>query len=130
MKSRMLIVALIAASFASIPARADSADCTVFQHRDYRGSYWHLSRGDILAGVNDPDPGVGVNVTIYWRPDWNDQISSFRVAPGCTITLWEHINQTGKPPRGYGAQFRTYKSYKYIGGSWNDKASMVTCGCR
>lgn len=129
----MIIRALVAASIGLAVLPSDAQDCTVYQHRDYGGAYWGINAGEHLAGLRDP----GINQTcshtncqIYWRADWNDQISSFRVRKDCTITLWEHIDGSRIPPRGFGAHFRTYKSYRYVGSGWNDEASLVECSCR
>ncbi|QWF16932.1 hypothetical protein [Lysobacter capsici] len=116
---------------AALPSAAQ--DCTVFEHRDYGGARRSIAAGEVLAGLEDP----GVNQTcshsncaIDWQPNWNDDISSFRVRKGCTITLSEHIDGSRIPPRGYGAHFRSSKSYRYVGSAWNDKASLVECSCR
>jgi hypothetical protein len=111
---------------------ASAQDCRVFQHRDYGGASWGLLSGERLAGISS---NIGqtcshVNCTIFWRPDWNDHISSFRVRSGCTITLWQHIDGSRIPPRGYGAYFRSNRSYRYVGSRWNDQASLVECRCR
>jgi len=111
---------------------AAAQDCRVYQHRDYGGASWGLLSGELLAGINS---NIGqscshVNCTIYWRPDWNDHISSFRVRRGCTITLWQHIDGSRVPPRGYGAHFRSNRSYRYVGSRWNDQTSLVECRCR
>lgn len=127
----MLVRAAMTGLFLCAGSHLVSAqDCRVYQHRDFGGASWGLSSGEILAGL--PDQGINqtcshVSCTIYWRPDWNDQISSFRVARGHTITLWQHIDGSRIPPRGYGAHFRTYKSYKYVGSGWNDQTSLVEC---
>jgi hypothetical protein len=111
---------------------ASAQDCRVFQHRDYGGASWGLLSGERLAGINSDinQTCSHVNCTIFWRPDWNDQISSFRVRSGCTITLWQHIDGSRLPPRGYGAHFRSSRSYRYVGSRWNDQTSLVECRCR
>lgn len=131
MKGYFTLVLAAGLGLAALPSAAQ--DCTVYQHRDYQGAHWGLGAGERLAGLRDP----GINQTcshsncqIYWRADWNDQISSFRVRSGCTVTLSEHIDGSRIPPRGYGAHFRSNKSYRYVGSRWNDKASLVECACR
>jgi hypothetical protein len=57
--------------------------------------------------------GGGCESTIY-NASWNDQVSSFKVTPGCTLTLWQHINQRG-------GRFGSSQSYRYVGGGWNDE---------
>lgn len=118
-------------SLAALPLAAQ--DCTVYEHRDYGGAKRGIDAGEVLAGLEDPGIGQSCshsNCTIYWRPNWNDEISSFRVRKGCTITLSEHIDGGRIPPRGYGGHFRSSKSYRYVGDRWNDEASLVECSCR
>jgi hypothetical protein len=101
------------------------ANCTVYQHRDYGGAHWTLgSQDELQMGGGEPMGKTGGG-RINYRPDWNDQISSFRVTQGCTITLWQHAGTSG-----YGARFRSSSSYSYVGGSWNDQASWAYCSCR
>ena len=120
----------IAVTLASALALAGSAGiaaaggtCTIYQHRDYGGSHWTLHNGDDMKMVNAPDYGTsdGIHRFLY-DPSWNDQVSSFRVSGGCTLTLWEHVNYGG-------ARFRSNRSYSYVGGGWNDKASEAVCEC-
>ncbi|RQP24460.1 peptidase inhibitor family I36 protein [Piscinibacter terrae] len=100
-----------------------SATCTIYEHRDYGGAHWTLRNGDDLKMVSAPDYGTsdGIHRFLY-EPSWNDKVSSFKVDPGCTLTLWEHVNHGGH-------HFRSGKSYKYVGDGWNDKASEAVCEC-
>jgi hypothetical protein len=54
---------------------------------------------------------------------WNDLASSVRVNPGCSSTLWEHIN------RGGAAFTRWSTDSTLVDDGWNDRASAwaVTC---
>jgi syncollin len=108
------------------PATAEGS-CIIFQHRDYGGVSLTLHDNDrvIMAqgeSIGMTTNGHGDSYRIRYRPTWNDHVSSFRVTDGCTITLWEHINEGG-------ARWRTYKSYKYVGDGWNDEVSEVLCTC-
>jgi len=108
------------------PAIAEGG-CTIFEHRDYGGASLTLSDNDrvIMAegeSIGMTTNGHGGSYRIRYRPAWNDNVSSFRVTDGCTITLWEHINEGG-------ARWRTYKTYKYVGDAWNDEVSEVLCTC-
>jgi syncollin len=108
------------------PAIAE-ASCQIFEHRDYGGASLTLFDNDrvIMAqgeSIGMTTNGHGGSYRIRYRPAWNDHVSSFRVTDGCTITLWEHINQEG-------ARWRTYKSYKFVGDNWNDEVSEVFCSC-
>jgi hypothetical protein len=62
---------------------------------------------------------------MLYNTTWNDQVSSFRVGNGCTITLWQHVQGC----RGGGAHFRANRSYSYVGSAWNDQTSFVECNC-
>jgi syncollin len=97
--------------------------CTIYQNRDYGGSHWVLRNGDDMKMVNSPEYGTsdGIHRFIY-QPSWNDQVSSFKVTRGCTLTLWENVNLGGH-------YFRSNKSYTYVGSRWNDKASEAICEC-
>jgi syncollin len=104
------------------------ATCTIYQHRDYGGSGWTLGHFERMKMVNGESVGCttnghgsGCESTIY-DPSWNDQVSSFRVSGGCTLSLWQHVN-------GGGSRFRSNRSYRYVGGRWNDQASEALCMC-
>lgn len=123
----LLISALTAAGIASAPSIA-SADCTIYQHRDYGGSHWTLSDYERMIMTNGEDLGCttnghggGCESTIH-DSSWNDQVSSFRVNNGCTLSMWVDVGQGG-------ARFRSSRSYKYVGGAWNDQASEAVCSC-
>ncbi len=108
---------------------AAHAGCRIFQHRDYRGSGYTLNhfermkmtRGESL-GCTTNGHGGGCESTIYDR-SWNDQVSSFKVTNGCTLSLWQNLNEGG-------ARFRSSRSYLYVGSRWNDEASEALCMCR
>ncbi|HKP69992.1 MAG TPA: hypothetical protein VJV05_11960 [Pyrinomonadaceae bacterium] len=112
----------------SIPAVAE-AGCTIYEHRDYGGASFTLYDNDRIIMVQGESIGQTTNghggggFTHYYKPWWNDRVSSFRVTSGCTISLWEHINEGG-------ARWRTYKTYKYVGDAWNDEVSEALCTCR
>lgn len=127
---RIFVRGVAAALFATVGATAALATCTLYQHRDYGGSRWTLHSGDRMIMTRGESIGTTTNghcpsceTRTLYRPDWNDQVSSFQVAPGCVLTLWEHANQRG-------ARFRTDRSYRYVGSRWNDEASEAFCTCR
>lgn len=128
MKSYKLLTSVVLFSIAVMftPAIAE-ASCTIFEHRDYGGASMTLYGNDRVIMTHGESIGTttnghgGSSRTLY-RPRWNDAVSSFRVTDGCTITLWEHINEDG-------ARWRTYKSYVYVGDAWNDEVSEVFCSC-
>ena len=76
---------------------------------------------DESIGVTTNGYGGG-GYRILYRPRWNDHVSSFRVTDGCSITLWDHIDEGG-------ARWRTYKCYICVGDGWNDEVSEVLCTC-
>lgn len=127
LKRNYLLIGTILGLSLGVPAIA-YAGCTLFQHRDYRGSSWHMDSGEGLRMVKGEDIGTttnghgGEDTLIRSNASWNDAVSSFKVDRGCQITLWQHVDKRG-------ARFRTHKSYSYIGGDWNDKASAAMCTC-
>jgi hypothetical protein len=118
-------VATILAAGGVITPLAAYAGCNLFEHRDYGGASWYMEAGERLKMVNGESVGCSAPgcENVYYEPSWNDSVSSFKVDSGCRLTLWEHVNQGG-------AHFRTSKSYKYVGGDWNDVASEAVCTCR
>lgn len=125
---RFQLVATLAAGM-TLTSPAARAGCTIFQHRDYGGSSWFLNRGDTMKMVDGKSICVSTGghcpeceTCTLFEPSWNDHVSSFTVDPGCTITLWEHVNEGG-------AYFRTWRSYLYVGDDWNDVASEAVCTC-
>jgi hypothetical protein len=123
---RMLIssVGIMSLSVASAAALAGPS-CTLFEHRDYGGAHKRLANGDDLLMINDPQPDVGTSNGVFnirYDNSWNDVVSSFKVDPSCTLTLWQHVNKGG-------ARFRSKISYRYVGSRWNDQASEAMCTC-
>ncbi|WP_246675317.1 peptidase inhibitor family I36 protein [Mesorhizobium sp. B2-3-4] len=118
-----ILAAGVAIGMLASAANAASRTCTIYSDRDFGGSHWTLGSGDDMKMVNAPDVGIsdGIHRFIY-EPSWNDQVSSFKVKRGCTITLWEHVDRGGH-------HFRSSSSYSYVGSGWNDKASEAECDC-
>lgn len=114
---------------ASTMAGTAYAGCRIFQHRDFGGSGYTLDHFEEMKMVNGESLGCSTGghgdgcLSTIFDASWNDQVSSFRVTGGCTLTLWEHVNRGG-------ARFRSNRSYKYVGSGWNDKASHALCMCR
>lgn len=108
----------------TLPAAAQPGKtCTVYQHRDFGGAHWTLQDGDVLRMIRPPRLGTsdGIHRFIY-EASWNDQVSSFKVGPTCTLVLWEHVNYGGH-------HFRANRDRSYVGDGWNDKASDAMCSC-
>jgi hypothetical protein len=108
------------------PANPDpNIGCTLYEHRDYGGASYKLGDKDTLVMAGDSNVGGSVSNggSISYEPWWNDKVSSFKVTDGCTLTLWQHINEGG-------AVFNASKSYIFVGSSWNDQASEAYCSCK
>src|SRR5262245_19656118 len=122
------VAILLLSAVASVTAGSIAAEagCQIYQHRDYRGSVLNLRGGDTLQVAGEPCGSTGSEGRRRYEPSWNDQVSSFKVTSGCTITLWENAKAFG----GGGHHFRSNTSYKYVGSAWNDKTSFVECSCR
>jgi syncollin len=121
--NRTNLISALMGAVASLFLSSAHATCTLYQDRDFGGSHWTLQNGDDMKMVRAPDYGVsdGIHRFIY-DPSWNDQVSSFKVSGGCTLTLWEDVNYGGH-------HFRSNRSYSYVGDGWNDKASEAVCSC-
>jgi hypothetical protein len=122
------LTSTFAAVIMTVSPTIAEAGCTLYQHRDYGGSGYGLGHFERMVMVNGESTGCttnghggGCESTIY-DASWNDQLSSFKVTQGCTLSLWEHVNSGG-------ARFRSNQSYKYVGSRWNDKASEALCMC-
>lgn len=122
---KSISVGVMLAAGVALAAPAVHAGCTLFEHRDYGGASWYMEADERLKMVNGESVGCSAPgcENVYYEPSWNDAVSSFKVGPGCRLTLWEHVNEGG-------AYFRSSKSYKYVGGDWNDEASEAVCRCR
>jgi len=102
-----------------------AAGCVIYEHRDLKGASFHLGSAESLQMGGEE---LGSNFrTIHYDTSWNDAVSSFTVTADCTITLWEHVGDSG----GAGHKFvRSGKIVRYIGSAWNDEVSWVDCSCR
>jgi hypothetical protein len=109
------------------------AGCTLYQHRDYGGSSYALADNSSVVMANNAARcestasggrhGAGSPGGCQEEaPSWNDQVSSFRVSSGCTLTMWQHIGEGG-------ARFVRSNNVKFVGSSWNDQASEARCSC-
>jgi hypothetical protein len=81
--------------------------CIAYEHADFGGKSQHLGPNRKFDYVGDA---------------MNDKISSFRVAPGCHIVVWEMRNQGGVSER--------FNECQYVGDEWNDDVSSWSCRCR
>jgi syncollin len=125
---RGLVAASVVAASIVVQVAPALAGCTLYEDRDYRGARWRLGAGDWLMGACSEDQGSTSGGKGYCRPDWNDQISSYKVTSDCQVILSQHVVRG----RGGGAEFsRGFGvSVKYVGTSWNDQASWAECVCQ
>lgn len=116
---------VLAANFILVPAVVN-AECRLYQHRDYRGSLKRMNNSYLIM-KRDPTPNIGTTTNghapdYFYDATWNDQVSSFKVDGGCTLTLWEDFNKGGM-------KWVTKKSYSFVGSKWNDEVSEALCSC-
>lgn len=115
-----LVMGCLGAAAAATPALAD---CTLYEHQDHGGVMWEMSGNEWLIMRDGEDVGSTTGSNVYHESSWNDEVSSFAVGRGCTLTLWEDFDQGG-------ASFESDGSYLYVGDDWNDEASEAFCTCR
>ena len=113
---------VIVAAGATILPLAAEAGCNLFEDRDYGGASWYMEPYERLIMVDGESVGTTTSGNTYYEASWNDSVSSFRLDSGCTLTLWIDVNEGG-------AHFRSSRSYRYVGGAWNDEASEALCTC-
>lgn len=103
------------------PARR--AYCTLWEHRDMQGASLRMANGERVSFARSD---VG---STAWRefPEWNDDVSSATVDPGCRLQVWEHIQGKGASKTWPGGQ--TGLRVKYVGDAWNDRISSAICYC-
>lgn len=92
----------------ALPAQAHEICAILYEHADFGGNSY------VVFGDYTEVPYVG-----KW---WNDRISSVRVVPGCSLTLFEHTNYQGLP-------YHIDSDLSYVGNLFNDRASAFTCYC-
>jgi syncollin len=122
---KIFIAAVIIAAIILTPTMANAA-CWIYEDRDYGGEVHTLLNGDRMIMTEPPEvvsSSAHDSERVIYDDWWNDTVSSFKVSRGCTLTLWEDINQEG-------ARFRSSRSFLYVGDRWNDEASEALCTCR
>lgn len=108
---------------------AATAQCVVYEHRDFRGAKLEIGDQERVKMVQGESLGCTTNghggacPSVTYRPDWNDRISSYKVARGCTLFMWEHVNEGGWKLT------RTQPAFAYIGDRRNDEVSEALCQC-
>lgn len=81
--------------------------CIAFEHRDYKGHTMSVTAG---RGWK------------YVGGSWNDKISSFKIASGCHVKIWQNRDFKGDHQVLRG-------NIRYIGDLWNDQVSSWMCYC-
>lgn len=81
--------------------------CYAYEHRGFDGDRQTLGMRRIMN---------------YVGSSFNDEISSFRVAPGCKIVAWEYRDKGGE-------ETTFYSDAEYVGDTWNDRISSYACRC-
>jgi syncollin len=119
MKSRFSMI--VAASLCLVASSASAVECELYEHRDYGGAMIQMNEGEDIS-MEQADL---CNSQVTCSPEWNDIISSFKTARGCSVTLWWDAEDV--QPRGEARRFNG--SYRYVGNHWNDEASWARCTC-
>lgn len=82
--------------------------CTVYRDANYQGPREFARDGDAPAFVGQA---------------WNDQVSSLRCDPGCTLEAYEHADFAGLR--------EIYRGdVAFVGPAWNDRISAWRVNCR
>lgn len=84
------------------------AGCTIYKNKKYMGASIEMAAGQEISSFDRK---------------WDNEISSLKVSPGCTLTVWRSDDFKGK-----NKEFTD--SLEYIGNSWNDIISSVKCSCQ
>lgn len=113
-KFSLASVLLTVASLGTITSA--SAKCILYEHRDFAGQSLFLQPNEHAKMIENRGDGY------YYRPDWNDRISSYKVGANCTLFMWEHVD-------GRGWKLTRTGQLNYIGDRRNDKVSEAQCSC-
>lgn len=113
-KSSLASTLLIAATFGT--TTSVSARCLLYEHRDFAGDLLVLKDNEHAKMVVNRGDGY------YYRPDWNDRISSYKFSANCRLFMWEHVD-------GKGWKLTRTGQMDYIGDRRNDEVSEAQCAC-
>ncbi len=106
MKTVKLMIAALLFSLAAASAQANIC-ATLYEHENYSGASLNVFTNQSVSNVG------------HW---WNDRVTSVQVAPGCQITLYEHVDFKGLP-------YTLWESSYNVGELFNDQASSYSCSC-
>ena len=127
MTARLIaLIAFVAApALASVTAGPQNrGSCTVYEMRNQGGTWLRVRNGQEYNFARSDYGTTGISE----YPEWNDDISSARLDPGCTLTVWEHINRGGQS-RSWSAAGNRGFLLNYPGDFWNDRISSLICQC-
>ncbi len=93
-----------------------SAKCRLYEDRNFGGQILVLEENEHAKMIRNRGDGY------YYRPDWNDRISSYKMSANCTLFMWEHVD-------GKGWKLTRTGQLDYIGDKRNDKVSEAKCSC-
>lgn len=113
-KSSLASALLMAATFGTTASA--QAKCLLYEHRDFAGEVLVLRDNEHAKMVENRGDGY------YYRPDWNDRISSYKVSANCTLFMWEHVD-------GKGWKLTRTGQLGYISDRRNDEVSEALCAC-
>jgi hypothetical protein len=110
LSQRLVAIALAGSTLGLIgfdvrAAQAQAHACTAFSDANYGGA----SRG-LAANASSPMTSM------------NDKISSFKIASGCHVEVFEHRDFQGPSARWSG-------DVTFVGNNWNDLISSWKCVC-
>ncbi|MDC3962931.1 peptidase inhibitor family I36 protein [Polyangium jinanense] len=103
---KSMIVGLFALGAVCVASHADAC-AMFFENGNYGGRIVPISAERFRV------PWIG--------NEWNDTISSIRVAPLCTVTVYEDVNFTGE-------SLMVSADTPWLG-DWNDRISSYICTC-
>jgi hypothetical protein len=107
---RLALLATVASVLMAGSANAqydDDVACEMYEHNGYGGRVLPMRA----------DQSISFRAGRFW----NDRVSSVRVAPGCTLVVYQHTGMQG-------ASEEFDRNARSIGG-WNDQISSAECVC-
>ena len=116
MNAKSSLASLLLMAACSAVMASASAKCLLYEHRDFAGEVLVLQDNEHAKMVDNRGDGY------YYRPDWNDRISSYKVSANCTLYMWQHVD-------GQGWKLTRTGQMDYIGDRRNDEVSEAFCSC-
>jgi len=101
------IASVLMVGTASAQDYEDETACEMYEHVSFRGRVLPMASGQSVSFRNGQF--------------WNDRVSSVRVAPGCSLVVYQHTRMRGASQE----FFRNVRSVR----GWNDQISSAECIC-